>query len=192
MKCLQNVTYQKLSHFPAKIKTQQVFFSWGAQCPPEKEGSGIIREALWSSYQAKFAVDWEWGAKAVVTKKVICDCASEPPRLSPNPGSFPDADFMLQIHWKGKGWVIAGYFYFKKLLKGREFIKFWSIQDLQTVLKSTYLFLCIKSLSGKMTVQCGDSSQWTSRAPKRKRRLHLAKPAPDWKTFSPNMASRPC
>ena len=29
----------------------------------------------------------------MVTEKGICDYASEPPRLSPNPGSFPDADF---------------------------------------------------------------------------------------------------
>ena len=59
---------------------------------PEKESTGIIREALWSGYHAKFAMDWERGANAVVTKKVICDFASEPSWLSPNPGSFPDAD----------------------------------------------------------------------------------------------------
>lgn len=49
----------------------------------------------------------------MAAKRVICDCASEPPRLSPNTGSFPDADVYAPYPLKRRRMNYCGIFLFQ-------------------------------------------------------------------------------
>lgn len=117
------------------------------QCtaPPEKESctimiqdfqwTGVGEPRLWRSRLSVLCFSTSWLSYYTAPSQMLT--------------------FMLHLHQKGGGRITVG-FYFKRLLKGQEFIEFWSRKGLCAVLKSTSLFLCKKITVWKLTAPCRD------------------------------------